>query len=381
MIAPHGGTLIDRFLRGSKRISALESCAELPLIELTKEQAKTAENIATGVYSPLRGFMTKKMLDSVVANSRLPDGTVWTLPVLLPVSEEIAASLKTAQSARLCFKGLPIAILEIGDIFCTDKQKLVQSVYGTQNPAHPGVRKVIEEENWFVGGEIWLIQTVETEFPTYKLTPAETRRIFETRGWETTAAFQTRNAPHLGHEYVQKSALTVSDGLFLNPVIGKKKPGDFTDAAIVQSYQTLVDHYYRPEYTILAVLEYEMEYAGPKEAIHHAIMRKNFGCTHMIIGRDHAGVGKFYSPYAAQEIFKEFPDLEIKPLIFNSFFYCTKCTAIANDKICPHPQINHMDFSGTKIRNFFQSREGDLSAMMRAEVIEKLLDLPQLFVE
>lgn len=381
MIAPHGGVLIDQILRGNQRVSVLENASGLPPVALTKEQVKTVENIAAGVYSPLRGFMTQNMLNSVVADSRLPDGNAWTLPVLLPVSEEKALELKKAQRAKLCHEGLTVAVLEIEDIFRTDKQKLVQSVYGTEDCKHPGIRKVMEEEDWFVGGTIWLLQTIGTEFPTYKLTPTETRRIFEQRGWKTVAAFQTRNAPHLGHEYVQKSALTVSDGLFLNPVIGRKKPGDFTDAAIVHSYQTLVDNYYRPEYTMLAVLEYEMEYAGPKEAIHHAIMRKNFGCTHMIIGRDHAGVGNFYPPYAAQEIFKEFPDLEIKPLIFNSFFYCRRCAAIANDKTCPHPSSDHVDFSGTKIRRFFQSGEGDLSTLMRAEVIESLLGLPQLFVK
>jgi len=380
MIAPHGGKLVNRHADSESHEKGTDTRA-FPKIRLTLEQAKTVENISTGVYSPLCGFMTSGTLEKVLTDCRLQDGTAWTLPVLLPVPDHTAEQLKHADQAALYFEDELIGVLEIADVFQIDKAKLVRSVYGTEDPRHPGVQKVMHYGEWFAGGDIWAFRYVKSGFPDYKFTPQQTRTMFEARGWHTVAAFQTRNAPHLGHEYVQKSALTFSDGLFIQPVLGKKKTGDFTDEAIVRSYQALIDHYYRKDNTLLSVLEYEMEYAGPKEAIHHAIMRKNFGCTHMIIGRDHAGVGNFYSPYAAQEIFREFPDLEIQPIILNSFFFCKKCEAIANEKTCPHPQCDHVDFSGTKIRKFFTSGDGDLTGLMRPEVVREIMNIPNRFVD
>jgi len=380
MITPHGGVLIDQMLDEAGRLRALDEALALPAVPLTWEQAKTVENIATGVYSPLRGFMTAEMLRCVLASCRTPDGIAWTLPVLLPVPEETARKVRGAEKAALTLGENVLAILTVEDIFQADKAALVKSVYGTEDLRHPGVRKTLEGPDWLLGGEVWMLHSAPCAFSDYKLTPAQTRALFQQRGWHTVAAFQTRNAPHLGHEYVQKCALTVSDGLFINPVLGKKKTGDFTDEAIISSYRALIDHYYRADNTMLAVLEYEMEYAGPKEAIHHAIMRKNFGCTHMIIGRDHAGVGNFYGPYDAQTIFKNFPDLEIQPLIFNSCFYCKKCGSIVNEKICPHGQEDHTDFSGTKIRSFFASGTGDLNGLMRPEVIQAIQSIASPFI-
>ena len=194
-------------------------------------------------------------------------------------------------------------------------------------------------------------------------------------------AFQTRNAPHIGHEYVQKTALAFADGIFINPVIGKKKAGDFTDRAIIESYKTLVEHYYPRNSVVMSILMYEMQYAGPKEAIMHAIMRKNFGCTHIAIGRDHAGVAGFYPPYAAHEIFREFPDLGIEPIFFREFFYCRRCAGIANEKICPHPEAERLTFSGTKLRNMFISGQTPPKEFMRPEVSQVILDTKNPFVE
>ena len=213
------------------------------------------------------------------------------------------------------------------------------------------------------------------------MSPKETRVLFGERGWINVIAFQTRNAPHIGHEYLQKTALAFADGIFINPVIGKKKSGDFTDEVIIETYQALVNNYYRKNSVVLSVLRYEMQYAGPKEAIMHAIMRKNFGCTHIVIGRDHAGVGNYYGPYAAQDIFKEFPDLGIEAMFFKEFYYCTKCLGIANEKICPHSESERLTFSGTKLRKMFLSGETPPKEFMRPEVSQVILQSKSAFVE
>jgi sulfate adenylyltransferase len=213
------------------------------------------------------------------------------------------------------------------------------------------------------------------------MSPSETRVLFKKMGWETVVAFQTRNVPHVGHEYVQKAALTVTDGLFINPVIGKKKKGDFSDEAIIASYRALIEHYYPRDRVVLGCLHFEMRYAGPREAIMHAIMRKNFGCSHMIIGRDHAGVGTYYGPFAAHEIFREFPDLGVTPLFFRSFFHCKRCGGAVNEKICPHGEADRIDFSGTAMRAMLTSGEVPPSYFLRREVAEAVMKGGSIFVE
>ncbi len=225
-----------------------------------------------------------------------------------------------------------------------------------------------------LGGSIDLIRETPTPFQKYKLTPRETRRLFQDKGWSTVVGFQTRNTPHIGHEYVQKSALTLVDGLFINPVIGKKKKGDYRDDVILSSYEELIKNYYVPERTTMAILMMEMRYAGPREAIFHAIIRKNFGCSHIIIGRDHAGVGSYYAPFAAQEIFADFPDLEITPLFFRSFFYCKKCSAVVSDKICPHGKDHQIQFRGTEIRDMLVRGEYPPAELVRPEVAKIIMD-------
>lgn len=369
MIQPHGGRLVDRVLAAEEKQKVLKHEADFKSLTLDLELISEVENLATGVYSPLEGFLDEKDLNSVLVNRRLSNGTPWTIPIVLDVSAEKAKSIISGE--RLLLKseaGQAVAILHVQEKFCFEKDKTAEFVFGTADPAHPGVERLLAMQDVLLSGKIDLIEPVPTPFDRYKLTPKETRFLFREKGWRTAVAFQTRNTPHLGHEYVQKAALTFTDGLFINPVIGKKKKGDFKDEVILASYEELISHYYRKERTVMAILQMEMRYAGPREAIHHAIIRKNFGCTHIIIGRDHAGVGNYYSPFAAQDIFTDFPDLEIVPLFFRSFFYCRKCASVVNEKVCPHPVSEQIQFSGTKIRDMLVRGECPPSELMRPEV-------------
>jgi sulfate adenylyltransferase len=276
---------------------------------------------------------------------------------------------------------LPFAVLEVQEIYPFKKKELAEQVYGTTDSAHPGVAKTMAMKDHLIGGKIRLIDQLFDEFQRFRLEPVETRVLFKEKGWRTIVGFQTRNIPHIGHEYVQKTALTFVDGLFINPVIGKKKRGDFKDEVILDAYTTLLNNYYLKERAVMVILRTEMRYAGPREAIFHAIVRKNFGCTHFIVGRDHAGVGKYYPPYAAQDIFSEFPDLGIVPLFFKSFFYCNKCQSVVNEKICPHDASNRIDFSGTKLRGALSAGEAAPKEMIRPEVAETLAKWKDPFVE
>jgi sulfate adenylyltransferase len=289
--------------------------------------------------------------------------------------------VEEGQEVVLAHRDKPIAIMEVEEVYPYDRGELAQKVFGTSDSTHPGVAKVAGMKELLAGGKISLIADIDTPFPQYYLRPEETRYLFRERGWKTVVGFQTRNVPHLGHEYLQKTALTFTDGLFINPVIGKKKKGDFKDEVILEAYQALIQHYYLRDRAVMSILPLEMRYAGPREAIFHAIIRKNFGCTHFIVGRDHAGVGNFYPPYAAHDIFKEFPDLGITPLFFRSFFYCKKCRGVMNEKTCPHDEVEHIDFSGTSIRGMLLRREIPLEELIRPEVSQIILGWEHPFVE
>jgi len=256
-----------------------------------------------------------------------------------------------------------------------------EKVFKTTDPAHPGVARVMAMGDFLVGGSIEYIPMVRDGYEDFFLTPMETRVLFRERGWDTVVAFQTRNVPHLGHEYVQKTALTFVDGLFINPVIGRKKRGDFRDEVILEAYKTLIDRFYPRGSVVMSIVRYAMRYAGPREAIHHAIMRKNFGATHFIVGRDHAGVGNYYGRYEAQEIFREFPDLGITPLFFREFFYCRGCGGMSNEKICPHDRESRIYISGTRIRESLSRGVVPPPEMMRREVAETILSFDDPFVE
>ncbi|HSF30904.1 MAG TPA: sulfate adenylyltransferase, partial [Candidatus Tectomicrobia bacterium] len=345
---PHGGRLIQRTSQGPDRERLLEEVQRLPRVDVSPEVASDVWNLGIGAFSPLEGFMGAEDFRATLSEKRLTNGVPWTIPVVLDVSAEQEPHL--GKDVGLWYGGRPMALLADIVSYRYDRHEYAKQVFGTAELAHPGVAHVFALREVLLGGTITVLDAVETPFRRYRLTPLETRALFTTKGWRTVVGFQTRNVPHLGHEYVQKTALTFVDGIFINPVIGRKKAGDFTDEVILGAYEALVQHYYPQTRAVLATLHTEMRYAGPREAIFHAIVRKNFGCTHFIVGRDHAGVGQYYAPYAAQEVFEDFPDLGIVPLFFTAFFYCRRCGSVANEKTCPHGANEHLDFSGTVLR-------------------------------
>ena len=318
----------------------------------------------------------------MITEKRLADDTPWTIPILLDFNKDDLKEIKEGDSILLTNKENGVrALLDIDEVYTYDKKMLAQEIYLTQETSHPGVANVYNMKQLLIGGKISLLASKTRKFDEYNLTPKETRFLFKEKGWQEIVAFQTRNPPHIGHEYVQKTALTFVDGLFINPIIGKKKSGDFKDEVILSSYDTLMKHYYLKDRAVMSILRTSMKYAGPREAIHHAIMRKNFGCTHFIVGRDHAGVGDYYGAYDAHGIFSEFPDLRIVPVFFRSFSRCTKCGGVVNDKICPHDQKYHINFSGKKIRELLRNGEIPSEDMMRKEVAETILKFDKPFVE
>ena len=382
MISPHGGKLVDRTFPFEKRDQTVHEAASLTQLEINQDLARDVENIAYGAFSPLEGFLCQGDYESVVHTKRLQNDQVWTIPILLDTSNEELNGVKDGDRITLVDNTrLPFALLDIEQLYTYNKKELAEQVYGTTDNAHPGVAKTYAMKDLLVGGRITLIDPLFDEFQRYRLKPVETRVLFNEKGWRTIVGFQTRNIPHIGHEYVQKTALTFVDGLFINPVIGKKKKGDFKDEVILDAYSALLDNYYLKDRTVLAILRTAMRYAGPKEAIFHAIIRKNFGCTHFVVGRDHAGVGSYYPPYAAQEIFEEFPDLQIVPLFFTAFYYCSKCESVVNEKICPHGTQYRIDFSGTKLRGKLSSGEAPPKELIRPEVADVLLKHKEPFVE
>lgn len=378
---PHGGRLIDRVATGKRREHLLEEAKELPRVEVNESLAADIANIAHGVYSPLEGFLVQEDYLNVLYNMRLQNDVPWTIPIVLDVDPSEIAGVKEGDDIALVYQGKPIAIMRVEEVYGWDKKEYCEKVYKTVDPSHPGVKKTFARKELLVGGPIDLLEELPEPFENVRLWPKETRVLFRMRGWKTIAGFQTRNVPHLGHEYVQKAALTFVDGLFINPLVGWKKPGDFKDEVIVEAYKVLIESYFPKNSIVFSVLRMEMRYAGPREAVHHAIVRKNFGCTHFIVGRDHAGVGNYYGPYEAWDIFREFPDLNITPLFIREAFYCRRCGGIVNEKICPHGSEHRIKISGTKLREAIKRREKPPEHMMRPEVVEVVLRYENPFVE
>lgn len=360
MIPPHGGKLVSRVLDG-------EDFSGLEEVSISSDLERDIRNIGTGVFSPLEGFLCLNETECILKEGRLPNGTPWTIPIILPVEEGFI--LKEGSDILLNSS----AVMTVEEVFTLDKRDAAQSIFGTDSLEHPGVRRFLSLPDTFAGGKITLMRNIREPFYQYNLEPKETRVLFRERKWKTVAGFQTRNPPHTGHESLQKTVLGLVDGIFINPLIGKKKPGDFKDALILESYRVMIDHYLPKERAVLAVLATEMRYAGPKEAVFHAICRKNFGCTHFIVGRDHAGVGNFYDPEAAIEIFNEYPDIGIEIIsIKGDFFYCKKCMHLASERTCPHHEKYHIKFSGTKIRELLGTGKRPPEEIMRPEVFDVL---------
>jgi sulfate adenylyltransferase len=320
--------------------------------------------------------MTRTELEHVLHRRRLPDDLAWTLPIVLDVSREALGRVAPGDAVILAHQNRLVAVLHLTDVHTLDRREFADATYGTLDERHPGVQRTARMGDLLVGGRVDLLQPAGDPFASYRLAPAETRVLFRLKGWRTVVGFQTRNVPHIGHEYVQKTALTFTDGLFINPVIGWKKAGDFTDEVILESYAALMRHYFLRERAVLGIFRTEMRYAGPREAVFHAIVRKNFGCTHFIVGRDHAGVGDFYGPYDAHAIFDEFPDLGIVPLFFTAFFFCRRCEAVANEKTCPHSPDEHIQFSGTRLREALNGGDPESARLVRPEVAEVIARHP-----
>lgn len=381
MIEPHGGRLINKELPKTEKARILDSIDEFVKIKVDPPTLKVIKNIVFGVFSPLEGFMNQADFQYVLEHMYLENNIAWPFPIVLDVNEEKASTFNIDDRIILVDSvETPIALMDVEDIYSYNRKEFAEKVYGTIDKNHPGVNTVFKMEDKLIGGEIFLINDPQSVFPELDLKPLETRVLFKEKKWDRIVAFQTRNPPHIGHEYVQKAGLTYVDGLFINPVIGKKKIGDFLDEVIIKSYQALIDQYYPKDRVVLSTFETEMRYAGPKEAIFHAIARKNFGCDHIIIGRDHAGVGDYYGPYDAHEIFDLFPDLGIEPIKFRSFSKCSKCDSIVNDKICPHPPEMQNFFAGREIRTALQSGKHPDPEVMRPEVAKVILQYSNPFV-
>jgi sulfate adenylyltransferase len=377
-IKPHGGELVNRVLSGEEREEALARAQTLNGLQLNSlVNLSDLELLAVGTFSPLTGFMVKQDYDRVVEEMHLYGGLVWSIPVTLAVTEDEAASISEGQDITLWQGDTPLAIMTVAEKYQRDIAKEAREVYRTEDEAHPGVARLHRHGNSLLGGDIWLLNWPQPrEFPEFRHTPAQTRRMFARRGWRRIVGFQTRNPIHRAHEYIQKTALEITDGLFLHPLVGETKADDIPADVRMQSYEAILRDYYPADRVLLGVFPAAMRYAGPREAIFHAMARKNYGCTHFIVGRDHAGVGNYYGTYDAQHIFDEFEpeEIGITPLFFDYTFYCRKCGAVVSAKTCPHSKEDWIYLSGTQVREMLERGEMLPEEFTRPEVSKILME-------
>ncbi len=375
--APHGGTLVLNQAGEAESTELLAKSAGLPRVQVGSRQLADLEMLAIGAYSPLTGFLKRADYLSVVNEMHLSNGLPWSIPITLAVESEQAAQLtEGAQVALVDAQGAPRAILTIEEIYPYDKQHEASQVYRTQEEQHPGVGVLYQQGDLLLGGPVRVISLPEQSFARYRYTPAQTRALFAERGWTRVVGFQTRNPVHRAHEYIQKCALETVDGLYLHPLVGATKEDDIPAEVRMRCYEVLLENYYPADRVLLGVLPAAMRYAGPREAVFHALMRKNYGCSHFIVGRDHAGVGNYYGTYDAHAIFAGFDaaKLGITPMFFDHAFFCRVCGSMASSKTCPHGAEQHITLSGTKVRQMLQAGQTPPPEFSRPEVARVLIE-------
>ncbi len=377
LIDPHGGTLVNREVTGHERERLIDASSEMSRIKVSARAISDLEMIAIGAFSPLDGFLSYSNYQSVVRSMCLANGVAWTIPITLAVSDEEAKRLRAGTDVALYEGDHLLGVLHLAEKFTCDKKREAELVYRTTDEAHAGVRVLYAQGDWRLSGRISLVNRPRNPtFTQYRKDPAQTRALFQERGWRRIVAFQTRNPVHRAHEYIQKCALEIADGLLLHPLVGETKSDDVPADVRMRSYEAMLNHYYPSTRTVLSVLPAAMRYAGPREAVFHALIRKNYGCSHFIVGRDHAGVGNYYGTYDAHHIFDEFDphELGITPLFFDHTFFCRACAGMASTKTCPHESSEHVTLSGTRVREMLGAGELPPVEFSRPEVARVLIE-------
>jgi sulfate adenylyltransferase len=382
LVSPHGGTLVNRIVDSAAADALRTEAASLPRIDMSTKQACDLEMIAMGAFSPLTGFVKEADFRSICTDMRLADGTVWPIPATLAVDDDVKGTLSVGGRAALYHAdGTLMAVIDIEEVYAHDRDIELPGVFRTTDEAHPGVAQVLAEGDWLVGGTVHVLTVLPEhepgeQFTAHRLTPAQTRAEFDKRGWSTVAGFQTRNPIHRAHEYLCKCATEICDGLLIHPLVGETKEGDIPADVRMQCYKTIIEHYFVDECTCLSVMPAAMRYAGPREAVLHAVVRQNYGVSHFIVGRDHAGVGDYYGTYDAQEIFDTLNpgDLEVVPLKFEHAAWSHKAQGMVSAKTFPKIKGDQVFLSGTKVRELLAEGQRPPAEFSRPEVADVLIE-------